>query len=198
MISTTALVRYLTHPQVQIDPAVAVPSWGLSAIGRGRVQALVEAGWLKGTTQIVSSGERKAVETAEPIAAALGLGVEINEAMHENDRSATGFLPPREFESVANEFFTYPDRSVRGWERAIDAQARIVREVESVLSRDQPGDVLLVGHGAVGTLLFCHHSKVAIARVHDQPGGGGHYFTITKPDKQVLHPWRRMEEAPRT
>jgi broad specificity phosphatase PhoE len=192
----TTLVRYLTHPQVQIDPAVPVPSWGLSAIGRARVQALVEAGWLTGTTEIISSGERKAIETAEPIAAALGIDVAINEAMHENDRSATGFLPPNQFEGVANEFFAYPDRSVRGWERAIDAQARIVREAESVLSRHQQGDVLFVGHGAVGTLLLCHCSKIAIARVHDQPGGGGHYFTITRHDRQVLHPWRRMEERP--
>ena len=173
-----------------------MPSWGLSAIGRTRVQALVEVGWLTGTTQIISSGERKSIETAEPIATALGIDVEINEAMHENDRSATGFLPPNEFEGVANEFFAYPDRSVRGWERAVDAQARIVREAESVLSRHRPGDVLFVGHGAVGTLLFCYYSKIAITRAHDQPGGGGHYFSMTKSDRQVLHSWRRMEETP--
>jgi broad specificity phosphatase PhoE len=196
IIFMTTLVRYLTHPQVQIDTAVPVPSWGLSAIGRTRVQALVEVGWLTGTTQIISSGERKSIETAEPIATALGIDVEINKAMHENDRSATGFLPPNEFEGVANEFFAYPDRSVRGWERAVDAQARIVREAESVLSRHRPGDVLFVGHGAVGTLLFCYYSKIAITRAHDQPGGGGHYFSMTKSDRQVLHPWRRMEETP--
>jgi broad specificity phosphatase PhoE len=122
--------------------------------------------------------------------------VEINEAMHESDRSATGFLPPNEFESAANEFFAHPDRSVRGWERAVDAQARIVRETERVLISHRGGDVLFVGHGAVGTLLFCHYSKIAIARVHDQSGGGGHYFTITKQDPRVIHPWRAMEEKP--
>ena len=190
------LVRYLTHPQVQIDAAVPVPSWGLSAVGRARVQALVAAGWLTGTTQIIASAEPKAIETAEPIAAALGIAVEIKAAMHENDRSATGFLPPDEFEGVANQFFARPDRSVRGWERAVDAQARIVRKAERVLNRDLPGDVLFVGHGAVGTLLFCHYAKVAIARVHDQPGGGGHYFTIAGKGRRVLHPWRSMEEPP--
>jgi hypothetical protein len=49
--------------------------------------------------------------------------------MHENDRSATGFLPPDEFETVANRLFAEPLVSIRGWERAIDAQLRIVREV---------------------------------------------------------------------
>jgi hypothetical protein len=32
----TNLVRYLTYPQVQIDPAVPVPLWGLNEVGRGR------------------------------------------------------------------------------------------------------------------------------------------------------------------
>lgn len=188
-------IRYLTHPQVQIDPAVTVPDWGLSALGQERVRALVEAGWLAGTGTIVSSGERKAIETARPIATALGLEIEIRPAMHENDRSATGFLPPAEFEVVADQFFASPNVSVRGWERAADAQARIVREVEAVLARAASGDVLFVGHGAVGTLLYCHFARCPISRQHDQPGGGGHYYTVAADDRRVLHAWRRMEAA---
>jgi len=38
--------------------------------------------------------------------------------------------------------------------------------------RDRAGDVLFVGHGAVGTLLFCHYSGVAIDRAYDQPADG--------------------------
>jgi broad specificity phosphatase PhoE len=189
-----ALVRYLTHPQVQIDPHVAVPDWGLSEIGRQRVQALVSAGWLASATQVIASAERKAIETAEPICAALGISLEIRAAMHENDRAATGFLPPPEFEAVADQFFARPQESVRGWERAIDAQARIVREVETVLARGADGDVLFVGHGGVGTLLYCHVAKLAISRAHDQLGGGGNYFSFTR-DGRVLHAWRRMEEG---
>jgi broad specificity phosphatase PhoE len=191
------LVRYLTHPQVEIDPAIPVPSWGLSAVGQARVRALVEAGWLAGTTAVVSSGERKAIETASPIAAALGVDVEIREAMHENDRSATGFLPPAEFEATADAFFAQPLVSIRGWERAIDAQARIVREAETVLAREAAGDVLFVGHGAAGTLLFCHVAGLEISRAHDQTGGGGgNYFTFARADRRILHPWRPMEAAP--
>ncbi|MCK1387850.1 histidine phosphatase family protein [Bradyrhizobium sp. 21] len=188
------IVRYLTHPQVQIDPAVPVPQWGLSPVGRARTAALAHASWLASTTQIVSSGERKAIETAEIIASWLGLMIEIRAAMHENDRSATGFLKPAEFEQVADRFFAEPHLSVRGWERAVDAQARIVREAEEVLGRKRPGDVLFVGHGAVGTLLFCHHAGHPIDRVHDQPAGGGHCFAFARDGRQIVHGWRRMEE----
>jgi broad specificity phosphatase PhoE len=191
----TTLVRYLTHPQVQIDPHVPVPSWRLSGVGAARVQALITAGWLAGTTLVVSSAEQKALETAEPLAAALGIPLEIRGKMHENDRSATGFLAPVEFESVANEFYAFPDQSIRGWECAVDAQARIVGEVEAVLDRRHEGDVLFVGHGAVGTLLFCHYANITISRTYDQPSGGGYYFTMTKANRRVLHSWRRMEDG---
>lgn len=187
-------VRYLTHPQVKIDPAVPVPLWGLSDVGHARARDFARSALMADTTQIISSGETKAIETAQPIAAALGIGLEVREAMHENDRSATGYLPPPEFEAVANEFFAQPSASVRGWERAIDAQARIVREVEAVLERNIPGDVLFVGHGAVGTLLICHYTRVAISRANDQAPGGGQFFTLTKEARRVLHPWRRLED----
>jgi broad specificity phosphatase PhoE len=190
------VVRYLTHPQVAIDPLIPVPEWGLSTVGRRRVAALAASGWLSGTTEIISSGERKAIETAEILAAALGLDNEVRDAMHENDRSATGFLPPNEFESLANAFFAEPGISVRGWERAIDAQTRIVREMEAVLARPQPGDVLVVGHGAVGTLLLCHYCNFPISRAHDQPAGGGNYFAFLRNDRRVLHSWRAMEILP--
>ena len=192
---TTDIVRYLTHPQVQIDPDVPVPQWGLSPVGRARTETVANAGWLARTTQIVASAERKAIETAEIIASPLGLMIEIREAMHENDRSATGLLKPGEFEEVADQFFAQPHLSVRGWERAVDAQARIVREAEAVLARNRPGDVLFVGHGAVGTLLFCHTAGHPIDRFHDQPAGGGHVFAFARERRQVLHAWRKMEEG---
>lgn len=190
----TNIVRYLTHPQVTIDPSIPVPCWSLSEIGKARTETVTAAGLLSGTTQVISSGERKAIETAEIIAAKLGVGVEVREATHENDRSATGFLVPDEFEAMANQFFGQPHVSIRGWERALDAQLRIVREVEHVLARNTPGDVLFVGHGGVGTLLYCHYSGLGIDRAHDQPAGGGCFFAFTSRRRRVLHGWRRLEE----
>ncbi len=190
---------YLSHPQVRIDPAVPVPDWGLSEIGVARTRAGASARWLAHVTRIVSSAERKAVETAEIIAAQRKVAVEVRERMHENDRSATGFLPPPEFEEVANQFFARPDESVRGWERARDAQARIVREVGIVMARPEArdGDTLFVGHGGVGTLLQCHVAGRPIARVHDQPGGGGNVFAFSWTPPSLAHGWRSLEDVAR-
>lgn len=187
------VVRYLTHPQVKIDPAVPVPRWGLSDVGRARVEALAASGTWAATRHIISSGETKAIETAEILAQALGVTIEVREVMHENDRTSTGFLPPPAFEAMADQFFVNPQLSVDGWERAIDAQIRIVAEVERVLARTLTGDVLFVGHGAVGTLLLCHYDNLSISRVHDQPAGGGNYFGWDPQGRHVLHRWHPME-----
>ncbi len=187
------IIRYLSHPQVQIEEAKEIHLWSLDAIGRQRVDRLVKSNALKGTTRVISSMETKAIETAQPIADALGCDLEIRALMHENDRTATGFLPQDEFEKVADAFFAHPDESVRGWETANAAQARIVRAIEKCLKTQTEGHVLIVGHGGVGTLLFCALAGIPIARKHDQGAGGGWYFEFTDAARKPMAPWRRME-----
>lgn len=186
-------VRYLSHPQVLIEPDKPVERWGLNDIGRARVEAIAAAPALRQTRSVISSAETKAIETATPIAEALGLAVTVRAAMHENDRFATGFLPPAEFEQTADRFFATPELSVRGWERAVDAQARIVAEAMAALHEAPEGDVLFVGHGAVGTLLMCHLGRMAIHRSHDQAAGGGNAFAFARLSHTLIHGWQKME-----
>lgn len=186
---------YLTHPQVRIDPAVPVPQWGLSDIGRARVEALTKRQRIHVFRRIVASEETKAIETAEILARALGLELEVLPDLHENDRSATGFLPPDEFERVADQFFAQPDESIRGWEKARDAQNRIVKAVTSIIANRPETPTLFIGHGGVGTLLKCHIGCSPISRAEDQgPGGGGQYYQFTLEPRVLLHDWRAMED----
>ena len=90
MSAETSFVRYLTHPDVIIEPEKPVPEWSLSTAGRARAETFARAEVLLKTALIISSAERKAIETAEIIGGRLGLGFEIRPNMHENDRSATG------------------------------------------------------------------------------------------------------------
>ncbi|MBU8537569.1 histidine phosphatase family protein [Falsiroseomonas tokyonensis] len=189
-----AQVHFLTHPEVAIDPAVPVPDWPLSPRGLERARAMLAQPWVPAIRSVFSSEERKARDMAEILAAHRGLPVTQLAALGENDRSATGYLPPAEFEAVADEFFAEPARSVRGWERAADAQARIVGAVRQVLAQAPPGDVAIVAHGGVGALLLCHIKGVKISRAEDQPGrGGGNGFRFAREDWRLLEGWRRVE-----
>lgn len=189
---------YITHPQVRIDPDVPVPQWGLSDIGRARAEALATKPWVKDVRRIVSSDETKAIELAEILADAADVTVEVIEGAHENDRSATGFLPPPDFEKAADWFFAHPQESFHGWERAVDAQARIVSVVRRALADHDPSQpIAFIGHGGVGTLLRCHLAGLPIARDRDQPANGGgnvHAFRLT--DFTPLTGWVAMEDWP--
>lgn len=189
------IAYYLTHPQVEINADVPVPQWSLSAKGRSRLQAICDATWLRGVRRIVSSDERKAVETAAILGAAVDVEFEVGSGMGENDRSATGFLRPDAFEAAADEFFAKPEASRHGWERAVDAQRRIVAAVEAVLaSHGRTSPVLFAGHGAVGTLLKCSIARRPISRKEDQPGGGGNIFAFGLATRRLLCEWTPMEE----
>lgn len=189
---------YITHPQVTIDPAVPVPDWGLSETGLARTRQAASLPWVTRLSRIVSSRERKAVETAAILAGAAGISPEADAAMHENDRSATGFLPPPTFEAAADWFFAHPTESYKGWERAVDAQARIVAALARALHGHDPSrPIAFVGHGGVGTLLKCHLAGRPIARDGDQPGGGGNLFAFrlgaTLADCRLACDWTPME-----
>ncbi len=190
-----ALAFYISHPEVVIDPAVPVPQWSLSAIGRARILAVAGVPWVRSMTRIVSSNETKAIETAAVLADANGAAVEIRTDMGENDRSSTGFLPPPEFEATANAFFADPAVSIRGWERAIDAQARIVRAVTAVLNgHDGTQSIAFSGHGGVGTLLYCALAGLPIDRRHDQTRGGC-VIAIDLATRQPLFGWVPLESV---
>jgi broad specificity phosphatase PhoE len=150
--------------------------------------------WVSRIHRIVSSDETKAIETAEILARALDLPVEVREGMHENDRSATGFLPAPDFEATADQFFAEPEHSVRGWERAIDAQRRIVEAIGAALAEKPNATTAFVGHGGVGTLLYCWLAGEPIDRRYDQgPGGGGNYFAFDFAGRRAQHRWRRID-----
>jgi broad specificity phosphatase PhoE len=184
---------FITHPNVVVSRDVPVPRWPLSELGKNRMRAGLAQPWVREITSIYCSTEQKAIDGAEILAAHLSLPFTPVEELGENDRSATGFLPPDEFERVADEFFARPEASVRGWERAIDAQARIVNAV-SRISKTKAGTVAIVSHGAVGTLLYCHLAGEPIARRWDQPpNGGGNYYAFTLSPLQVFAWWRAFD-----
>lgn len=190
---------YLTHPQVQIDANVPVPLWGLSELGRERAQTFAKRGVVPEGSMIFSSRESKAMELADILAQANGAMVFSDHLMGENDRSATGFLPPALFEQAADRFFAEPETSVDGWERAIDAQERIVATVGTALASVPEGaPAVFCGHGAVGTLLKCHVAARPIKRAEDQSRhgdkGGGNCFVFDLPGMELGCEWIAMED----
>ena len=96
---------------------------------------------------------------------------------------------------MADRFFAEPEETVRGWASAASEQRRIVSAVEAILAEPSSGDgdVLIVSHGGVGTLLMCALLNVPISRALDQPGQGC-WYRFDRDTRQVHHRWRWLEE----
>jgi broad specificity phosphatase PhoE len=188
-------IWFITHPDVQIDPDVPVPRWPLSERGRTRMRMFLDKDWVAGLAAIWSSTEQKAIDGATILAGGRGIPRHELEELGENDRSATGYLARAEFEATADRFFAEPHESVRGWERAVDAQARIVRAVDEVIRLHGTAcDLAIVAHGGVGTLLLCHLKACPIQRSEDQPpNNGGNYFAFDAQYRILHHGWQAVD-----
>lgn len=188
-----SLIFFISHPEVTLDRRVPVPEWDLAPRGCERLAVLVGQPWLATVGALFSSTERKARTTAETIAAARELSVVAVAGLGEMDRSSTGMLEPEEFGQVVAAFFARPRERVRGWERAVDAQRRIVATVDRLLRQTEPGvNVAICSHGGVGALLLCHLKAVPIAQAEDQPGQG-HYFVFCRSPRAVVHGWHPID-----
>ena len=191
------IVFFITHPDVQIDRNVPVPEWPLNERGRARMRAMATHRWVGGVRSVFVSSERKARDGAQLLVEGLGLpGYSVVGSLGEHDRSATGYLPKQEFEAAADAFFAGPQISVRGWERAADAQTRIIHAIEQAVSQaSDTGDVAIVGHGGTGTLLYCHLAGLPISRRYEQPPtNGGNWFAFDWASRKLLHRgWRSID-----
>jgi broad specificity phosphatase PhoE len=105
---------------------------------------------------IYCSTEQKAMDGAAIISEVLGIPYTTIPEFGENDCSATGYLSEPEFDTVVDEFFRRPEESVRGWERAVDAQRRTIAGTKAVL-RAKPvnGNVAIVALMAAQERCFC-------------------------------------------
>ena len=184
-------VYFITHSNVVIDPSVAVPKWPLSRRGTERMEALLAQPWVEGIGAIYCSTEQKAIDGAEILARHLSIGHQVSEELGEIDRSSTGYLPRDEFQATMDAFFANPERSIRGWETARQAQECILRAVEEVMEYDQSdGDIAIVSHGAVGALYLCHLKNRPISGDESQPGSdGGNFYCFDVQSRALQHGW---------
>lgn len=190
-----SVVHFITHPEVVIDPSVPVTQWPLAPEGVRRMRLALDRPWMGDVGAVFSSAERKATDAARLVADYFGLSPVVVVDLGENDRSATGYLPKAEFEVTADAFFAHPETSIRGWERAVDAQRRIVAALEVVITSAPPnGDIAVISHGGVGALLLCHLKRVPISRAEDQPDtGGGCVYSFNSGTRTLLSGWRPIE-----
>lgn len=184
-------IYFLSHPNVCIDPKISITKWKLSELGKEKIIKIFDNDWILNIQDIYSSNETKAQETAKIISHKLGLKYTSLDDLGEIDRSSTGYLKLKDFMKAVNEFFTYPERSYRGWEKAIEAQKRIRNVVyNNIIKNSKANNILIVSHGGVGALLLADLLGTNISNKYDQKSQGS-YFIFTENHKLIQN-WIKL------
>ena len=129
------------------DPSVPSEEWRLSEEGRAICEPLAIQVGAHEPRRLLSSPEPKALETAELIAAVLGLEVEVEDDLRETARRTVGWLDQKVRHERIRELFANPDEVVFGEESASAALARFSRVVAGVEEQ-----AAFVTHGTVMSL----------------------------------------------
>ena len=184
----------ITHPNVVISRDVPVPRWPLSELGKQRMRAGLRQPWVRDITAIYCSTEQKAIDGAAILAEHLSLPFHEVEALGENDRSATGFLPPDEFERVADRVLRLAGQihSRLGASRgcAEPHRARGGDRLRRDKRRPSPSSRTAPWARCFTAILPAR----PIARRWDQPpNGGGNFYGFTLSPRAVHSWWRAID-----
>lgn len=152
MATTVYLVRHAAHDRVDSVLCGRMPGVGLGEDGRWQAEALARHFGRKAVDAVWTSPVQRARETAEPIAAGLGLIAWDSDALCEIDFGAwTG----RDFAVLRDDPRWRRWNEARGSERPpggesmAEAQARAMGELERAREEHPDGGVVLVSHGDV-------------------------------------------------
>ena len=158
LMNRLILVR---HSQSALQPDIPAAGWPLTTEGVARCRPLANQLATYKPDRIMASVEPKASQTADEIAAQLGLSWTTAAGLHEHDRTGEPFTSPAEFVQRVTNFFNRPNELVMGRETAVQAQTRFVTAVQRLVAQ-HPGETLLVvTHGTVMTLFTNYYNPIA-------------------------------------
>ena len=133
---------------VEVDEGPADPP--LTDVGQGQARALAD--WL-GTERIDgiwSSPMQRARQTAEPLAAALGLPVVVDTELAEYDREATGYIPIEEVKAAAGQqWAAMVEENFEGRVDPAEFQRGVVTAIDHIVTGNPGGTIAVVCHGGV-------------------------------------------------
>ncbi|NBJ10974.1 histidine phosphatase family protein [Microvirga arsenatis] len=175
MTTTFFLVRHAAHDRVGTVLCGRMPGVHLGARGKAQTERLAERFARANVACILSSPLERAVETAEPIAARLGLPFDTCSALAEID---FGRWSGMSFETLAGDPHWTSWNTSRSTNRPpegetmLETQARIVGIMEDLRRRYAGQSIILVSHSDVIKAALLYHLGLPIdayARLDVEP-----------------------------
>ena len=158
-MTTLFLVRHAAHDRVDRVLCGRMPGVRLGPEGRAQAERLAERLARENIGAVQSGPLERTRETAEPVAARLGLGVEVADGLNEIEVGAWTGTPFDELRDDPRWTLWNAARSVTrapGGETMIEVQARVLAHVEALRARFPDRAVVLVSHADVLKAALAH------------------------------------------
>ncbi|MBI3732053.1 MAG: histidine phosphatase family protein [Chloroflexi bacterium] len=143
-------IYLIRHAETEPDDDDAT-LWPLSQTGEQQVKQLAAQPFWDEVTAIVSSTEMKAIATVQGIAFEHSIPLFTHDGLRELRRTP-GLID--NYSERAQQVFEKPAISIGNWERAADAQARIMACLDELIARFGQSPFAVVSHGMVLALLL--------------------------------------------
>ncbi|MGE5608094.1 MAG: histidine phosphatase family protein [Bacillota bacterium] len=181
----------IKHAKPAVIPEVPSHQWELSNEGRRKCEPLAEKIKAHAPEIVITSEEPKARETGRIVAGLLGKPFQTAAGLYEHDRSNVPHIASRDFLSWMAMFFQERNSRAFGRESAAEAQARITKAVDGVLAAHPQGNIALVTHGTVLSLLIAAHTGEDPYQLYRKMGLPS-YIAFSLPDWAVVE---RVEQV---
>lgn len=164
-MSTFYLIRHATNDFVGKSIVGWTPGVSLNAEGRAQAERLAWKLLGRGITRLYSSPLERALETAGPIAEALGLRVEVHDALGE---VRYGEWTGKRFDELERDprwrLFNHYRSGTRapGGELMLESQARIVNELECLRVRHPAETIAAVSHADIIRAALVYYAGIPI------------------------------------
>jgi len=146
-------IYFLRHGHSVIQEDRPASSWPLSEEGKDQAESAKTAMGVVFDV-VISSNERKAIQTAEVFLAGTPLNLSTDSLFNELDRDRGPFLSKEEYSQSVEKAMANPMVGIHHWEPTQSALARFTKGVEWIEETHTSKHILLVSHGIVLSLYF--------------------------------------------
>jgi len=149
-------IIFLRHAKTKVDKALPIADWFLTDGGVEHAEEVSSDPIFDNVDLIFASAERKAVDTAKPIAERLNKEIIQVENLGEIKRPNAEKITLEEYKRLKSVVFSDFDKSESGWETVNHTLNRFSKAVEEIDKKYENKVILIVAHGTVMSLYFAN------------------------------------------
>ncbi len=164
---------FLRHALTIIDQDSPVVKWEIAKSGKEKMSKIASSGIFDDIDIIISSKEKKAIQTAAFVAERLGKKIDTYSDFNELGREGGYIEGKGEYEKQVRLILVEGCSEIKEWETAKSALNRIMKATDLIDNQHSNRKILVVSHGIILSLYF------------------GYILNLRK--EEYFDRWKRME-----